>query len=243
MNEFKSSFNNEEELSNPISMNVIAYIDNEDILKVPQTPYEFMVLMPINNYQSILNEIKYPNEDMLSESIYLKESKNQSFEDIKNIINKNFNTKNIKVYNRENLKVFERNSGNMLFTLLSIFSLIAGAVGLSASYSATDSMRRMQSKEYALLQIVGMDRKLLKKLVLKEVNYNTRAIVVLSLIFILISAFLGSTGYEYFGIFKILRNMKIYIVVIYIAIIYLIMRRNYLKILKDMKLTMNRRML
>jgi putative ABC transport system permease protein len=199
--------------------------------------------MPMDNFISILNNLDTAADVFNLESLYLKTSEYANLEEIKNKTKEYLNIRDLEFFNRENLYAFESNSNKMLYSLILIVTIFIAIVGISSSYSATNSMRESRKQEFVLLQMVGMDKSILKKLIIREVNYNMLFIVIISIFFLLISAYIGTTAYDFFKTFEVLLNMKIYLWLLYLLLIYIILRKNYLKNLKDVELTMNSRIM
>lgn len=238
LNEFHSN----EELSNKFIMKPLAYTLDRNILKVPQA-YGILFLVPMDNYLSLISDVKYPSESMVRESIFLKSSDERTFEDLKEYVNINLNPRNVEIYNHENIKAYEKNSNKILYSILFAFSIISGIIGLSASYSSTESYRQSQEKNYALLQVVGMDYKGLKKLIHLDVFDNILKISIMSIIGIGIAGFLGTTAYKPFTILQILANMNFSILLVYIIIIFIILYKNNNKLLNNIDLNINSRIM
>lgn len=232
-----------EEKSQGFDLAVLDYSRDPNILKVLQSRNSLIAIMPMNNFISTLNKLDTAADVFNEETLYLKLSEDTRLEEIKNKTKEYLNIRDLEFFNRENLYAFESNSNKLLYSLIFIVTGFIAIVGISSSYSATNSMRESRKQEFVLLQIIGIDKKTLKKLITREVNYNMIFIVIISIVFLLISSYIGSTAYDSFKIFDILLNMKIYIWLLYLLLIYIIFRRNYLKSLKDIELTINSRIM
>jgi putative ABC transport system permease protein len=224
-------------------LEVLDYTMDPNILKIPQSRTSLIAIMPMDNFISILNNLDMAADVFNLESLYLKTSEYASLEEIKNKTKEYLNIRDLEFFNRENLYAFESNSNKMLYSLILIVTIFIAIVGISSSYGATNSMRESRKQEFVLLQMVGMDKSILKKLIIREVNYNMLFIVIISIFFLLISAYIGTTAYDFFKTFEVLLNMKIYLWLLYLLLIYIILRKNYLKNLKDVELTMNSRIM
>lgn len=231
-----------EEKIEGVDLEVLEYARDPNILKTEKFN-KLVALMPMDSLISILSGINTAGDIFHEETLYLKLSEDINLDEIKNKTEKYLNIRDLEFFNRENLYAFESNSNKMLYSLMFIVTVFITIVGISSSYSATNTMRESRKQEFVLLQVVGMDKMALKKLVIREVNYNMIIIIVTSIVFLLLSSYFGSIAYKAFGIFEVLLNMRIYIWLLYLILIYIIFRTNYLKTLKDAELTTNSRIM
>lgn len=236
-----SSF--EEEIEG-FDIKILDYTRDPNILKTSESN-SLMAIMPMNHFISILNEADgdTAGDVFHEETLYLKLPEDTNLEEIKNKTKEYMNSRDVEFFNRENLYAFESNANMMPYSLIFIATIFIAIVGISSSYSATNSMRESRKQEIVLLQILGMDKSILKKLIIREVNYNMTLISIASIVFLLISSYIGAAAYDAFEFFEVLFNMRIDIWLFYLLLIYIIFRRNYLKALKDIELTTNSRIM
>ncbi|WP_257533090.1 FtsX-like permease family protein [Irregularibacter muris] len=233
-----------DEKTEGFDLEVLAYSRDPNIVKTSLSK-GLMALMPMEHFMSILSETDRNTaaDVFFEETLYLKLPKDTSLEEIKSKTEEYLNMRDVEFFSRENLHAFESNSNRMLYSVIFMAAVFMAIVGLSSSYSATNSMNESRKQELVLLQIIGMDKSTLKKLIIREVHYNMIFIGITSIAFLLISAYIGTMAYKAFGVLEILLNMKIYLCLLYLLLIYAIFRRNYLKTLKEAELTTNSRIM
>ncbi|MDO5725905.1 MAG: ABC transporter permease [Tissierellia bacterium] len=243
LNEFSENSIANEDLDNPFEIEPIKFIKDREILKVPIMSSMITVLMPMDNFFEIADKIIYASDSIIRDSIFIKSNGNRDYEDLKSYIENKFNTRNVEINNRETINAFTKNSNKMLYSILYAAALISGIVGLSASYGATENNRLNRQKDYALYQIVGMDNKMLKKLVRMEVNKKLIMLIITAIIAVIVAAAITKTAYKPFGIFQIIKNMNLWAFIFYIIAIAITLYLNNNRYLKNIDLAINQRMI
>ncbi len=226
-----------------IELDILGSTSDKDILNIPTSTRSVMAFVPMKNFLNIIEDLGVEDDTFALEVLYLRLPSDEGLGEIKEISEKYISTKDVGFYDRKNAKIFENNSYMILFVTLFAASIFIAVVGLTNSSSATESMKELRKQEFVLLQIIGMDKKSLKKLILKELNRIMFIIVALSIIFLIVGAFLGKTAHSVFSISRIILNMKLYIWAIYLFVVYFILRKNYLKIVEDVDLLNNSRIM
>lgn len=243
LNEFSKDSMASENSDNPFVIEPIKFIEDRDILNVPIISSMITVLIPMDNYIQIADKIVYVSDSMIKDTIYIKSNGVKTYEELKSYFENKFNTRNVEINNRETINAFTKNSNKMLYSILYALAIISSIVGLSASYGATESNRLYRQKDYALYQIVGMDNDMLKKLVRMEVNRKLIMLVIVAIVAVFAAALLTTTAYKPFGALQIIKNMKFWALIIYIASIAITLYINNNRYLKDIDLAINQRMI
>lgn len=226
-----------------LDLNILAFTDDPNILKVPINKKSITFVTSLDNYFKLMKDTKQSHTGLITEKIYFDAKEDLTLEKIKNILEENISTRDLEVWNSKTIGAFEYYANGILYSWLLSIAIIATAVGLSQVYSATSTMKEKRKQEYTMLKIIGMDDDSIKKLALKEVNISMKYILVFSLVLTVISIYIAHTGYKYFSVLEIFLNMKIYIWAIYLVAVYLILRKHYLKTTQDINLTNNSRII
>lgn len=224
-------------------LNILGYTEDQNILKVPQAKNNISFITSMDTYFKIAKASNQDHTGKITEEIYFNSSPNMSLDNINKILLENLSSRDIETISRETKNNFEYYSNRILYSLFLAIALIATALGLTQSYSATSSMKEARKQEYTLLMITGMDKMYLRKLAIREVNLSIKYILAFSIISLAISLYLGHLAYKVFSPLQIFLNMKAYVWFLYIALIYIILKKYFLKTLKDLSLTNNSRII
>lgn len=230
------------EKNGKVTIHILKYLEKEKFLKVPQEKNALLFVTSMDQYFSIIRKSIQAHTGMVTEEIYFNNPK-MGVTQIKDLLSKQISSRDLEIASKESVNNFEYYSNRMVYSLFIAAALIAGGLGLTQAYSASSSMKEARKQEYTLLMVVGMDEKMLRKLSIKELNENMKFILAFSLLFLGAALFLAHKAYPVFSPFQIFRKINYLPLILYLGLIYLILRTYYLKILEGLELTRNSRII